>query len=76
MQWKGARMKRDMDLFRALLLKVEEQPFGGQQTSIEIPGHSKDELIYHAQLAQDAGFIEATSMHWAHGTRWKECQPA
>lgn len=44
-------MTRDMDLFRALLLKVEEQPFGGQQTSIEIPGHSKDELIYHAQLA-------------------------
>lgn len=60
MQRKGARMKRDMDLFRALLLKVEEQPLGGQQTSIEIPGHSKDELIYHAQLAQDAGFIEAT----------------
>lgn len=57
-------MKRDMDLFRSLLLKVEEQPFtkeftGEYKSFGAIPGYSREEVIYHAQLAQDAGFIEA-----------------
>jgi hypothetical protein len=55
-------MKRDMDLFRSLLLKVEEQPVNGPLTTPEVPGHSEDEVRYHAQLAQDAGFIEADFM--------------
>jgi hypothetical protein len=57
-------MKRDMDLFRSFLLKVEEQPFKagftGTYTNFgDIPGYSREEVMYHAQLAQDAGFIEA-----------------
>ena len=52
-------MKRDMDLLRSLLLKVEEQPFNGPFPIIEIQGHSKDEVAYHARLAQEAGFVEA-----------------
>jgi hypothetical protein len=55
-------MKRDMDLFRTLLLKVEEQPVNGPFTTIEVPGHSEDEVRYHVQLAQDAGFVEADFM--------------
>ena len=52
-------MKRDMDLFRSLLLKIEEQPFDGTLPEVEFPGRTKQELFYHAQLAQDAGFIDA-----------------
>lgn len=54
-------MKRDMDLLRALLLKIEEMPFSGGHLmgEIQIPGHSDEEVCYHAQLAQDAGLIEA-----------------
>jgi hypothetical protein len=51
-------MKRDMDLIRAILLKVEESTsLGGCKG--ELPGHSEEELYYNAKLAEDAGFIEA-----------------
>jgi hypothetical protein len=30
-------MKRDMDLFRSLLLKVEEQPVNGPFTTLKFP---------------------------------------
>src|ERR1700730_8381097 len=53
-------MKRDMDLFRLLLLKAEEQPFNGSLPQIEIPGHTAEELYYHVLLANDAGLVEAT----------------
>lgn len=49
-------MKRDMDLFRSLLLKIEEQP---AFTTPEVAGHTDEELWYHAQLAEEAGFIIA-----------------
>ena len=52
-------MKRDMDLLRSFLLKVEEQPVNGPFTTPVVPGYSEDELYYHAKLAEDAGFIEA-----------------
>lgn len=55
-------MKRDMDLLRSLLLKVEEQPPFGPFSTPEVPGYSEDELYYHAKLAEDAGFIEADFM--------------
>ena len=51
-------MKRDMDLIRAILLEVEKSTSpGGCQ--INLPGHSREELYYNAQLAQEAGLIEA-----------------
>jgi len=53
-------MKRDMDLFRLLLLKAEDQPFGGALPQIEIPDHTTEEVYYHALLAKDAGFVEAS----------------
>jgi hypothetical protein len=53
-------MKRDMDLFRLLLLKAEDQPFGGALPQIEIPDHTPEEVYYHALLAKGAGFVEAS----------------
>jgi Hypothetical protein (DUF2513) len=55
-------MKRDMDLIRALLLKAEEQPPYGPFTNMEFPGRSEDEMRFHAELAQEAGLIEAEFM--------------
>jgi hypothetical protein len=52
-------MKRDMDLFRAFLLKVEELPSKGIWTGIEVEGYTPEQVAYHAHLAQDAGFIVA-----------------
>jgi hypothetical protein len=54
-------MKRDMDLLRAFLLRVEEVPykFGGIGAPVEVPGYSSEEVYYHALLAQDEKLIEA-----------------
>jgi hypothetical protein len=52
-------MKRDMDLFRAMLLKIEELPANGKWSGIEVEGYTKEQVAYHALLARDAGFIEA-----------------
>lgn len=51
-------MKRDMDLLRSILLKVEESdsPHGCQ---VRIPGYSYEQLYAHAKLAEDAHLIEA-----------------
>jgi len=54
-----ADMKRDMDLFRALLLEIEKLPANGKWTGIEVEGYSPEEVAYHIRLAQDAGFIIA-----------------
>jgi uncharacterized protein DUF2513 len=51
-------MKRDMDLIRAILLEVEKSTSPGG-CRIELPDHSREELYYNAQQAQDAGLIEA-----------------
>jgi Hypothetical protein (DUF2513) len=51
-------VKRDMELFRSMLMVVEisNSPDGCQ---VEIPGYSPEQLYEHAKLAQEAGFIEA-----------------
>lgn len=53
-------MKRDMDLIREILLKIEDLPVGsapGQTISVE--GYSPKEVWYNARLAQEAGLINA-----------------
>jgi hypothetical protein len=51
-------MKRDMDLIRTILLEVEKSTSpGGCQ--IKLPDHSREELYYNVQLAQEAGLIDA-----------------
>ncbi len=60
-------MKRNMDLIRELLLKLESysnppgtmvviDPYHGQ---FQIDGYSPDELAYHLALIREAGFIES-----------------
>jgi Hypothetical protein (DUF2513) len=55
-------MTRDMDLIREILMEVEKSPslHGWQVT---IPGCSSEELFYNAQLAQEAGLIDARFLH-------------
>ena len=58
----GAGVKRNMDYARELLLRMEEDPefdgmtwFPGDLLLSE--GHSFDELAYHLNLLDEAGFI-------------------
>ena len=63
-------MKRDMDLIRELLLKLEALPLrpgeihlvSGHDEELAIEGRSADEIEYHLDLIREAGFIE----RWAH----------
>jgi DNA-binding transcriptional ArsR family regulator len=53
-------MKRDMDLIRSILQKVEScEDANGLEHMPEIDGYSKSQISYHMKLLYDAGFIEA-----------------
>ena len=52
-------MKRDMDLFRKVLLAVEAIPSVPHWVAITVDGYPQDEVAYHARLALDAELIEA-----------------
>lgn len=59
----GARMKRDMDLIRELLLKLEDEHLDGNLYSLKpdglgIEGRSYEELSYHLTLLIDAGLLD------------------
>jgi hypothetical protein len=64
-------MKRDMDLVREVLLKVEELPFDGRFYDVKIEGRSDDEITYHVMLLHEAGFIEAIDLSTLGGLCWK-----
>ena len=61
-------MKRNMDLVRLILKKVEECCHGDRFIPIGegwIGGHSKDEVVYHLQIMDEGGLIvgsDASSM--------------
>ena len=64
-------MKRDMDLVRKILLKVEGLPFDGRFYDVSVEGRSDDEITYHVMLLHEAGFIEAINLSNLGGTCWK-----
>ena len=65
-------MKRDMDLIRTLLLKIESWPPGARvpSTRIVIAPYTEEQIRYHAELLHDAGFIGGVlAVHRASGER-------
>ena len=60
-------MKRDMELVRTLLLRVEELPMRAgdavgldwEDDFFEVPGYERDTAIRHFELLMEAGFIAA-----------------
>ena len=61
-------MKRDMDLIRALMFKLEDLPMQyGEHVHIQptdprihVEGYATDGIAYHLTLIEQAGFIEQT----------------
>ena len=64
-------MKRDMELVRDLLLKIEQLPFDGAFHDVDVEGRSPDEISYHIMLLHEAGFIEAADLTTLGGVCWK-----
>lgn len=52
-------MKRDMDLVRRILFKVEEQPSGYAPSKLEIERYTREQVGYHAYIMKEAGLVEA-----------------
>jgi hypothetical protein len=57
-------MKRDMDLIRDILLKLEEVPensyLSNPPEDLDLQEHSFEEVAYHLGLLIDAGLLEAS----------------
>jgi hypothetical protein len=72
-------MKRNMDLIRALLLKLESWPIERgdivhiQPTDPRLPegGHSIDEMDYHVDLLMGAGFISGPDSQPVEGIMFR-----
>src|SRR5207253_871659 len=59
-------MRRDMDLIRLIMFKIEEHPAGFAPQGFSIEGYTEDEVAYHVWLLGDAGLMkvaDATNMH-------------
>lgn len=64
-------MKRDMDLARSILLKMESEPYEGGWVDVAIEGYSASEVSYHVMLLAKAGLIEADNVSSRDGLAWK-----
>lgn len=51
-------MKRDLDLIRKILLKIEDSNVDEALTNIHIEGYENDEIAYNLSLLKNAGYIE------------------
>lgn len=54
-------MKRDMDLIREILLRIEEDPNADGTKWVrltDVNGHSSEEVAYHLVLLTEAGFVK------------------
>lgn len=73
-------MKRDLDLIRAILKKVEshEDPSGLHET-LDINGYNQNEISYHIKLLNDERFLDAMDVSsagpnflwWPGSLTWK-----
>ena len=71
-------MKRNMDLIREILLRIESYPEPRGRIDLNIDGYSPKEISYHVKLLSEAGLIEATPLQtlnlfeWhAHSLTWE-----
>ena len=55
-------MKRDMELIRKLILKIEDCPSGWAPSDLSVEGHSADEIGYHLYLIVDSGLAAGSDI--------------
>lgn len=52
-------MKRDMELIRKILLKMEEAPDPNEIPTLTLEGYSEGQIHFHLKLLSEAGLIHA-----------------
>ena len=63
-------MKRDMDLIREILLRVEQSKKPPSDIDLNIPEHDKFEISYHVGLLFKAGLVEAMDVSTTGGNAY------
>jgi hypothetical protein len=53
-------VKRDPELIRNILLRIEANPAGNTLEHMEFEGHTWEDIAEHVQLLIDASFIDGT----------------
>jgi hypothetical protein len=66
-------MKRDMDLAREILLKLEASPqaTGPGWINLQMDGHEPEEVFYHVRMLHEEGLLEAQNLSTTAGARWE-----
>jgi DNA-binding transcriptional ArsR family regulator len=72
-------MKREKDLIRELLLKLESLPLkpgktfvlDGREPAIGVDGYSPDQITYHLELLKEDGLIESPGSQPAIGVTFR-----
>lgn len=60
-------LKRDFELIRKILVKIEEYPHFGHITDFKIEGVDEDALNYHLLLLKEANYIKANLIELGSG---------
>lgn len=63
-------MKRDMDLVREILLKIEKQYISTAIYDLEIEGYDMATVAYHCKILHEAGLISAYKAQYANNEIW------
>ena len=58
-------MKRDMDLVRLILLKIEEDYVSTALYNLKIDGYDKETIAYHCKMLHEGGFVSDYGSHYA-----------
>ena len=64
-------MKLDKDLVREILLQIEACPTPMGFVELNIPEHNHENVSYHVELLNEAGFIEAYDLTTLDGYDWR-----
>ncbi|MBO6522226.1 MAG: DUF2513 domain-containing protein [Balneolaceae bacterium] len=61
-------MKRDYDLIKKILERIEEFPTTAGDYNIELVGYTDEEISFNSYLLDEAGLIEASFTKFADGS--------
>ena len=61
-------MKRDMDLVREILLKIEEQHISTAILNLRIEGYDLSTVAYHCKIMHEAGLLSHYSAQYGSNT--------
>ena len=63
-------MKRDMDLARLILMRIESQENYSDDISCEFNGYTDEQVRYHIMLLNEAGLLDALDASSMKGINW------